>query len=77
VLTETTQSPSAPINLLFRIGEVCEALGIGRTKPYEEHAAGRLLTVRAAGRTLVHWVDLAAYADARRAEAVESRRTIH
>lgn len=68
---------AAPAKLLFRIDEACAALGIGRTKLYEEQNAGRLILTRVAGRTLVHWRDLHAYADARRAEAAENRATVH
>jgi excisionase family DNA binding protein len=66
-----------PFKLLYRVDEACDALGIGRTSLYEEVRAKRLTLSAAAGRKVIHWEDLKAYADARRAEAIESRHTIH
>jgi excisionase family DNA binding protein len=60
----------APEKLMFRVNEACRALGIGRSSFYGEVSAGRLITIRAAGRTLVHRRDLEAYCEARRAESL-------
>jgi|GEM_PF-1877168 len=70
ILGEDNSAISLPSKLLFRVNEACAALGIGRTSFYEEEKSGRLITMRAAGRKLVHWQDLQAYCEARRAEAL-------
>lgn len=65
-----------PPKLLFRVDEACEALGIGKTSLYEEVRAKRLTLTAAAGRKVIHWEDLKAYADARRSEA-RARGSLH
>lgn len=63
--------------LLFRVDEACAALGIGRTSFYQEAKAGKLTTMRAAGRKVVHQRDLEAYCEARRAESLAVRSKPH
>lgn len=49
-------SPSAP--LAHRIPDACQRIGLGRSSLYELIKAGRLQTVRIAGRTLVPEAEL-------------------
>jgi hypothetical protein len=74
---ESQTNSSGPAKLLYRVDEACEALGIGRTSFYEEEKAERLTTMWAAGRKVVHWKDLEAYCEARRAEALASKSKPH
>ena len=39
--------------LAYTIAEFCAATGVGRTSVYEEISAGRLKTIKAAGRRLI------------------------
>jgi predicted DNA-binding transcriptional regulator AlpA len=57
--------------LLLSINETCRVLSLGRTSIYREISCGRLIAPKAAGRTLVHLIDLQAYAEARRAESTQ------
>lgn len=45
----------------FTINEACREIGIGRTKLYQEIAAGRLIVRKANKRTIVLREDLQAY----------------
>lgn len=49
--------PSSPYSLgtklAFSIGEFCAAVSIGRSRAYEEIAAGRLKIVKCGGRSLI------------------------
>lgn len=47
----------------FTINEACREIGIGRTKLYEEIAAGRLIARKANRRTLILSGDLRSYLD--------------
>jgi len=50
--------------LAVTVSEACKLIGLGRSKIYEEIAAGRLLTRKAGQRTLIRVEDLKAYIDA-------------
>ena len=45
----------------FTINEACREIGIGRTKLYQEIAAGRLIVRKANKRTIVLREDLESY----------------
>jgi len=75
--SQATDADQQPQKLLFRVDEACVALGIGRTSFYQEERAGRLRTIRAAGRKLVYWRDLESYCEDRRAEAERLRERLH
>jgi excisionase family DNA binding protein len=49
--------------LAYPIPEAAEQLGVGRTKLYDEIAAGRIATVTIGRRRLVPHAELAAYLD--------------
>jgi excisionase family DNA binding protein len=55
------QAESAPARLSYRISEFCQATGIGRSRLYEEIAAGRLRTVKFGRSTLVMAEDATAF----------------
>jgi excisionase family DNA binding protein len=55
--------PQNPIRLAYSINEACAAIGIGRTKFYEEIQAGRLKARKVGRRTIVLPPDLEAYAE--------------
>ena len=51
----------APWKLAYSIPEFCKIAGVGRTKAYEELAAGRLKAKKVGSRTLItnaaEWLD--------------------
>jgi hypothetical protein len=51
--------------LLFSIPEACRMACIGKTRLYEEAAAGRLVMVKSGRRSLITAESLRAYADSR------------
>ena len=55
--------------LAHPIPEACDLLSLGRTKFYEEVKAGRLLIMKAGGKTLVPHSALEEYIEQRIAEA--------
>lgn len=55
--------------LAYTIPEFCAATGVGRTSVYEEIAAGRLKSIKAAGRRLILRHDGEAWLQACRAAA--------
>jgi putative molybdopterin biosynthesis protein len=61
--------PTTDPRLLHPLADTAKALGIGRTKLYEEIKAGRLATVTIGSRRLVPDAELNRYVDARVAEA--------
>ncbi|WP_036212698.1 helix-turn-helix transcriptional regulator [Novilysobacter arseniciresistens] len=64
------ESSSAP--LAHRIPDACQRIGLGRSSLYELIKAGRLKTVRIAGRTLVPESELQRLVAEAEAEAVQS-----
>lgn len=56
--TATAANVKGLDKLAYRINEAATVAGLGRTSIYEEIAAGRLKSVKAAGRRLILKADL-------------------
>ena len=49
------------LKLLFTVSEACNALGLGRSKFYDEVRCGRLNALKNGKRTYVHIAELSRY----------------